>query len=117
MESLTLPAMVAVCRLSELPEGLGRAFRVGGRSVALFRTRAGQVFALDQVCPHRNGPLADGMVIGSGATAQVVCPLHAFRFAAATGACDQPGVCGVSRYPVEVREGMVFVGTQPEETK
>jgi NAD(P)H-dependent nitrite reductase small subunit len=113
MESLTLPQLTAVCRLTELPEGLGRAFRVGGRSVAVFRTRAGQVFALDQVCPHRGGPLADGMVIGTAAAPQVVCPLHAFRFSIATGACDQPGVCGVNRYPVEVRDGVVFVGTQP----
>jgi nitrite reductase (NADH) small subunit len=41
---------------------------------------------------------------------QVVCPLHAFRFEADTGACDQPGVCAVATYPVEVIDGFVRVG-------
>ena len=42
----------------------------------MFRTRTGKVFAVDGTCPHKGGPLADGMLVGE----QVVCPLHAFRF-------------------------------------
>ena len=97
---------VTVCELDELPVGLGRAFRLGGHSVALFRTRTGKVFAVANSCPHRGGPLADGMLAGE----QVVCPLHAFRFDSESGACDQPGVCAAATYPIEMIDGFVRVG-------
>jgi nitrite reductase (NADH) small subunit len=96
----------AVCRVDELPVGLGRGFVVGGHAVAVFRTRAGKVFATANKCPHRGGPLADGMLAGD----QVVCPMHAFRYDAATGGCDQAGVCSVQTFPVEVADGVVRVG-------
>lgn len=99
-------AFVAVCTPDELPVGLGRAFEVGGHRVALFRTRAGTVFAVADRCPHKGGPLSDGMLAGD----QVVCPLHSFRFDPATGGCDQPAVCPVATYPVEVVDGVVRVG-------
>lgn len=94
-----------ICHLDELPIGLGRAFRVGDHAIAVFRTRGGKVFAVANQCPHKGGPLADGMLAGE----QVVCPMHAFRFDA-SGECDQPGVCAVATHPVEVIEGFVRVG-------
>jgi nitrite reductase (NADH) small subunit len=99
------PAHVRLCVLDDLPEGIGRAFRVGDTSIAVFRTRTGKVFAVDGVCPHRGGPLADGMLAGD----QVVCPYHAFRFDARSGDCDQAGVCSIKSYPVDVRDGAVVV--------
>ena len=97
---------VTVCELGELPVGLGRAFRLGDHSVAVFRTRTGKVFAVANSCPHKGGPLADGMLAGE----QVVCPMHAFRFDPDNGACDQPGVCAVATYPVEGTDGFVRIG-------
>lgn len=97
---------ITVCELDDLPEGLGRAFRVGEHSIALFRTRTGKVFAVTNQCPHRGGPLADGMLAGD----QIVCPLHAFRFDSQSGACDQAGVCATTVYPVELIDGLVRVG-------
>jgi nitrite reductase (NADH) small subunit len=99
------PTRVQLCVLDDLPEGIGRAFRVGDVPLAVFRTRTGKVFAVDGVCPHRGGPLADGMLAGD----QVVCPFHAFRFDARAGHCDQPNVCSIRTYPVEVRNGAVVV--------
>ena len=52
------------------------------------------------------GRQSEGMLAGE----QVVCPLHAFRFDPGSGACDQPGVCAVETYPVEVTDGFVRVG-------
>jgi nitrite reductase (NADH) small subunit len=101
---------VPLCLLDELPDGLGRPFRVGDRLLAVFRSREDEVYAVDGTCPHKNGPLADGMLIGS----QVVCPLHAYRYDGTSGECDQPGECGVAAYPTEVRDGTVFV-TVPTE--
>ncbi|MBN9517664.1 Rieske 2Fe-2S domain-containing protein [bacterium] len=98
------PARVRLCALDDLPVGLGRPFVVEGRTIAVFRARDGKVFATDNACPHKNGPLADGMLVGH----QVVCPLHAFRFGT-DGECDQPNVCAVATYPVEVEGAAVFI--------
>ena len=98
-------APIRVCALDDLPIGLGRAFEIQGRVVAFFRTRAGGVFAVNNACPHKNGPLVDGMLAGNS----VVCPLHAFRFDMTTGECDQPGTCSVRAYAVEVRGTEVYI--------
>ncbi len=101
--------LVRVCTLEELPVGLGRAFSIGGRTLAFFRTRAGRVFAVNNRCPHKGGPLAEGMLAGDS----VVCPLHAFRFELGTGDCDQPGTCPVQAYPVTLENDEVFVFLPP----
>jgi nitrite reductase (NADH) small subunit len=59
-----------------IPPGEGRNFDVDGQRIAVFHTRAGTVFATQAECPHKNGPLADGLV---GADS-VICPLHAWKF-------------------------------------
>ena len=96
---------VPLCTLDELPVGLGRAFEIGGVPLAVFRARTGEVYAVAGACPHKGGPLADGMLIGS----QVVCPLHAYRYHVESGECDQPGACAVEAFPAEVRDNTVFV--------
>jgi nitrite reductase (NADH) small subunit len=101
----TTATRVPLCTLDDIAVGLGRAFEVGGRAVAVFRARDGKVFAVDGKCPHKGGPLADGMLIGE----QVVCPLHAFRFHGSSGACDQANVCAIEAFPAEVQNGTVFV--------
>lgn len=96
---------IRVCAIEDVPLGLGRAFNVEGRVIAFFRTRAGGVFAVNNSCPHKNGPLSEGILAGNS----VVCPLHSFRYDMATGECDQPGACSVKAYAVEVRGSEVFV--------
>ncbi len=96
---------VPLCQLDDLPVGLGRAFEVDGKPIAIFRTRAGRIFAVDAFCPHKGGPLADGMLAGDS----VVCPYHAFRFDADTGDCDQPGICSIATYPVEETDAGIVV--------
>jgi nitrite reductase (NADH) small subunit len=93
------------CTIDEVPLGQGRPFVVGKRRISLFRSRTGKIFATDDRCPHKGGPLSDGILVGE----QVVCPLHAFRFRAETGECDQPNVCAVAVYPVNVTDNQVFV--------
>ena len=67
--------------VEQIPLGEGLVFYIEGMSIAVFRTRQGNLFATQAACPHRSGPLADG-IIGSG---QIVCPLHAYKFDLATG--------------------------------
>lgn len=102
-------AAVCICHVDDLPLGLGRAFEIQGRVIALFRTRGGKVFAFDNRCPHKNGPLAEGMLAGDS----VVCPLHAFRYDMHTGECDQPGACSLKTYPVAQIDGQIYLSLSP----
>ncbi|MFC3964384.1 Rieske (2Fe-2S) protein [Nocardia jiangsuensis] len=70
-----------VGRIDDIPIGEGRAFAVDGAQVAVFRLRDGSLRALGAVCPHRGGPLADGLVDD----AVVVCPLHGYTYDLCTG--------------------------------
>jgi nitrite reductase (NADH) small subunit len=93
--------------VSSIPPGEGRNFAVGGESVAVFHTRAGEVFAVQAECPHRRGPLADGLVGGT----TLICPLHSWKFDLATGKALF-GDCGVKTYPVRVDEaGEIYLTT------
>jgi nitrite reductase (NADH) small subunit len=83
--------------ISRIPPGEGREFDVDGRQVAVFRTRNGEVFATQAACPHRQGPLADGLIGGS----IVACPFHAWKFDLATGEVMQ-GKCSITCHRVRV---------------
>jgi nitrite reductase (NADH) small subunit len=83
--------------LARIPAGEGRTFDVGGVRVAVFRTYGDAVFATQADCPHRAGPLADGMVGGT----ILMCPLHDWTFDLTTGE-PLSGVCGIRTYPVRV---------------
>ncbi|MGI8430087.1 MAG: nitrite reductase small subunit NirD [Solirubrobacteraceae bacterium] len=83
--------MTKVCGVQDVPMGEGRAVTIGGRRIALFRTRGGW-YALDDACPHLGGPLADGIV----AERSVICPLHDRRFDLASGAALSSD-CGAAK--------------------
>jgi nitrite reductase (NADH) small subunit len=91
------------CRVDDVPLGEGRALMLGDRRIAIFRSACGW-YALDAVCPHRGGPLEDGIVCDRA----VICPLHERRFDLASGA-PLSGGDGVVAHAVEVRGERVFV--------
>ena len=64
-----------------IPLGEGRAFELDCATVAVFRGKDGRLFATQAWCPHKQGPLADG-IIGEG---KVICPLHGYKFDLAVG--------------------------------
>jgi len=91
------------CRVDDVPLGEGRAITLDGRRIAIFRSPAGW-FALDAACPHRGGPLADGIVCDNA----VICPLHDRRYDLATGEALNAGD-GVVAHAVALRGERVFV--------
>jgi nitrite reductase (NADH) small subunit len=104
-EKMESTSLIAVCQLDELPVGLGRAFQIAGKTIAIFRTRAGKLFATNNSCPHKNGPLSEGILSGDS----VVCPLHQFRFDMKSGLCDQENVCSVKTYDVTLDGTTVYI--------
>jgi nitrite reductase (NADH) small subunit len=85
----------------------GREVKVGTRAIAVFNL-GDRYLAVDNRCPHKLGPLADGIVTG----ASVVCPLHAWRVSLETGEVERPtaglGQC-VRAYPTRVEGGVICV--------
>jgi nitrite reductase (NADH) small subunit len=88
---------ITLCPLSAIPPGEARSFEIAGEKIAVFHTRGGEVFASQAVCPHRGGPLADGLV-GAGT---VICPLHSWKFDLATGR-SLTGACTIKTYAVRL---------------
>jgi nitrite reductase (NADH) small subunit len=96
--------VIRVCGVDDVPLGEGRAVLIGATRVAVFRAEDGW-FALDAACPHRGGPLADGIV----ASHTVICPLHERRFDLATGEERSSGSYCVATHRVEVRGEDVYL--------
>ena len=96
-----------VARVADLTEGAGRLVRAGGKSIVLFRVD-GQVFAVDRVCPHWGGPIAEGKV--SAKRLEIECPWHRFRFDLKTGACVASTLRpSLPVYPVRIEGDRVLV--------
>ncbi|HMV20393.1 MAG TPA: nitrite reductase small subunit NirD [Rhodocyclaceae bacterium] len=97
-----------VCSLEDIPRLGSRVVRHeedgGVIDIAIFRTQ-GEVFALRNKCPHKGGPLSEGIVHGK----QVTCPLHGWKLYLETGEAVAPDVGCARRYPVKVEDGQVFL--------
>jgi nitrite reductase (NADH) small subunit len=107
---------IRVTSCDSIPPREGRAVSVGGREIAIFNLgpaaelgAGDRFFAVDNRCPHKAGPLADGIVTGTS----VVCPLHTWKVSLVSGAVERPASAeadGVTTYPVRVDAGVVVVG-------
>ena len=96
---------VRITEIANIPIREGRAVEVAGQQIAIFNLD-GRVLAIDNACPHKGGPLCDGIVSGT----TVVCPLHGHRFDLETGMpvlAAQPDC--VNTYPARVEDGIVLV--------
>jgi nitrite reductase (NADH) small subunit len=93
-----------ICRVDDIPVlGARRVRRPAGGDVALFRTAADRVFALLDRCPHKGGPLSQGIVFGE----HVACPLHNWAIALEDGQARAPDVGCATRFAVRVEGGVV----------
>ncbi len=98
-----------VCHVDDIPRlGARRVARERGADVAVFRTSDDRVFALLDRCPHKGGPLSQGIVAGEG----VACPLHNWTIGLADGCARAPDAGCTPRFRVQVREGQVLLHTQ-----
>jgi nitrite reductase (NADH) small subunit len=104
-----------VTRCDNIPPREGRAVTLAGREIAIFNLgpstelgTGGRFLAVDNQCPHKAGPLADGIVSGTS----VVCPLHTWKISLVDGRVERPSGSadrGVTTYPARVEDGVVAV--------
>lgn len=96
---------VDIGSLDDIPAQGARLVRTAQGCVAVFRTADDRVFALDDRCPHKGGPLSEGIVHGTAVT----CPLHNWVFDLNTGQTLGTDEGIVRTYPVRVQGGRVLL--------
>ena len=95
-----------VCPLEDIPQLGSRIVRPSsGGDIAIFRNAADEVFALHDKCPHKGGPLSQGIVHGK----RVTCPLHGWNIGLDDGLAVAPDVGGCRKFAVRVENGMVMM--------
>lgn len=98
--------------VESIAKGQGRCFIVNQDEIAVFRQRDGKLFATQNRCPHRQGPLSEG-IIGNG---KVVCPLHAHKFDMCSGEGSEAHEC-VTTYSVREVWGNIILNLQAAEKR
>ncbi len=101
---------IEIASALELPNGERLFVDVGNKPIVIFNI-ANQLFAIGDVCTHDDGPLGDGALEGNN----IVCPRHGAEFDVRNGqAMQMPAVIDIPAYPVQVRDGKIFVGIPKE---
>ncbi|MES2934126.1 MAG: nitrite reductase small subunit NirD [Pseudomonadota bacterium] len=96
----------AVCQLNDIPVlGARVVQRAVGVPVAIFRNGDDKVFALLDKCPHKGGPLSQGIVFGE----KVACPLHNWQIELQTGCAVSPDVGCALKFSVKLEDGQVYL--------
>ncbi|EMM6266107.1 nitrite reductase small subunit NirD [Pseudomonas paraeruginosa] len=95
-----------ICALDEI-NPLGSRVVAGPKGdIAIFRAADDQVFALNDRCPHKGGPLSQGLIYGK----RVACPLHNWQIELESGEAVAPDQGCAHRHPVRVENGRVLLG-------
>jgi nitrite reductase (NADH) small subunit len=95
-----------ICRVEDIPVlGSRRVERAEGMDVAVFRNAQDQVFAVLDRCPHKGGPLSQGIVFGTS----VACPLHNWTIGLADGCANAPDEGCVPTFSCKVEGGQVLL--------
>ena len=96
---------IEVSKLDDIPRLGARVVRSPQINIALFRVATDEVFALEDRCPHRGGPLSQGIVHGC----RVTCPLHNMIIDLGTGSAVAPDQGVVRKFSVKVESGRVYL--------
>jgi nitrite reductase (NADH) small subunit len=102
---------IDIADLDEIPRLGARVIKTDTMDIAVFRTRDDQVFALRDACPHRGGPLSQGIVHG----ATVTCPLHNWKIDLASGEALGPDEGCVNVFAAKIEQGRVMIAFKADE--
>jgi nitrite reductase (NADH) small subunit len=94
-----------LCLLEDIPVRGSRVMAHGDGSIAIFRAADDRVFAIQDACPHKGGPLSQGIVHGH----RVTCPLHSWNIELESGEACAPDHGCTKRYPAKVEGSAVWL--------
>ncbi|SEK92785.1 nitrite reductase small subunit NirD [Pacificibacter marinus] len=97
---------VAIGQVTDIPRQGSRCVKNGDMTIAVFRTTDDRVFALEDKCPHKNGPLSQGIVHDGCVT----CPLHNWVISLETGTAQGADEGQTASFPIKVEDGTVLLG-------
>jgi len=96
---------VEVVAVEDIPSLGSRVIKTDTMSIAVFRTASDEVFAMKDECPHKQGPLSQGIVHGTSVT----CPLHNWKIDLASGEALGPDEGCTNVFPVKIENGIVHI--------
>ena len=102
---------IEIGALNDIPRQGARVVRRVDGDIAVFRTLDDELFALRDKCPHKGGPLSQGIVHGN----KVSCPLHDWKINLDTGMAVAPDAGCAARFPVRVEGGTIYLSLIAEE--
>jgi len=105
MTEISTRNWIEIGRLDDVPRRGARCINTPLGRIAVFRTAQDAVYAIDDKCPHKGGPLSQGIVHG----AQVTCPLHNWVFSLETGEAQGADEGAVRTYPMRTENGLLFI--------
>ena len=97
--------LITLCKESEIVEGQGKLAKANGQEIAVFKV-GGEMFAIENACPHAGGPLSEGTVFDN---CRVVCPWHGLETDLKTGVSTNYAGMSVKTFPVKLENGEVKV--------
>jgi nitrite reductase (NADH) small subunit len=100
-----------IARLEDIPKLGSRVLQTDTMNIALFRTARDEVFAVRDACPHKGGPLSQGIVHGTSVT----CPLHNWKIDLASGKALAPDEGCTNTFATRVENGMVYLALSENE--
>ena len=107
----TAEKWIEVGAVAEIPRQGARVVRTPDGDIAVFRTADDEIFALRDRCPHKGGPLSQGIVHGR----RVACPLHDWKIHLDTGIAVAPDEGCAARFPISVQDGRIMLSLTPDE--
>ncbi|MEE9423116.1 MAG: nitrite reductase small subunit NirD [Gammaproteobacteria bacterium] len=102
---------IEVGNLNDIPKLGARVVRTADGDIAVFRTADDEIFALRDKCPHKGGPLSQGIVHGK----RVACPLHDWKIQLDSGEAVAPDEGCAASYPVKVEGELILLSLTPNE--
>jgi len=102
---------IEVGNLNDIPQLGARVVNAPDGDIAVFRTADDSVFALRDECPHKQGPLSQGIVHGD----RVTCPLHDWKINLDSGSAVAPDVGCAASYPIKMDGEIIFLSLTPNE--
>jgi len=104
-----MPTYYPAAKFDDIPEGGGLCVQLQGKKIGLFKHQ-GQIYAIDDTCPHADASLSEGEIQDSPSGCEVLCPLHYAAFNLKTGECTAPPADeDLTPYPIRITNGTIEI--------